>query len=169
MIKLAAPLLALLVLFAVPPAVAQAPAGPAEALAWRSVQACVAISRGATVAKAATEAGYRQHGETWIAAAGERGFTLEIKPFPPVPNGMACILVVRGPLADHAGFGERLADWAIKDGYAAMGTSDSPSGARMEKFGAASPVRLLILARYPETGKPEQPARTSVFVGWQGP
>lgn len=168
MLKIAAPLLALLVLVTAPMAAAQAPAGPAEALAWRTFQACIAISKGATLAKAATEAGYQLADGKWLAAAGERGFVLDVAPFPALPGGKGCVVVVRGPLPDHQGFAERLGDWAAKDGFTALGGRTSPAGGQMLQFVTEDESRLMVLALFPEPGSVQQPSRTSLFVGWKG-
>lgn len=168
MLKIAAPFLALLVLVTAPMAAAQTPAGPAEAFAWRSFQACVAISKGATLAKAATEAGYQLADDEWLASAGERGFMLEVVPFPALPGGKGCVVLVRGPLSDHQGFAKRLNDWAAKDGFTALGARTSPAGGQMLQFVTEDESRLLVLALFPEPGSERQPSRTSLFVGWRG-
>ncbi len=148
-------------------AAAQGKPGPAEALGWRSFQACVAISKGTPLAKAATEAGYRLEGDAWVADVDGRRFVLLTQPFQSLPNGRACLVVVRGPLADHDGFAKRLGDWAVKDGFSDMGASTTPSGGKTVQYGDGTNLRLLLVALFPD-GNPEQPTRSSLFLGWKG-
>lgn len=172
MLKTLARFIAIGALLAALPAMAQAPtaattAGPAEALAWRAFQGCLAISRGATLDTAAAQAGFLQEGSGWAAEIGERSLTLDVATPPAPPGARACILVVRGPLADHAGFAKRLDGWAVKDGYAPAEKSATPAGGQIIRYATPDEARALVLAYYPETGNPDQPTRTVLFVGWK--
>lgn len=159
-------LLAALPAAAQPPPAATA-AGPAESLAWRAFQGCLAISRGATLDTAAAQAGFLKDANGWAAEIAERSLTLDVATPPAPPGARACILVVRGPLADHAGFARRLDGWAVKDGYAPAETSTTPAGGQIVRYATPDEARALVLAYYPETGNPDQPTRTVLFVGWR--
>ena len=152
------------------PAGAQAPAasvsGPAEALAWRSLQACQAISRGSTLDKAAAEAGYLKDPGGWVAEIAERTLTLELASPSAPPGARACVTVVRGPLGDHEGFAKRLDAWALKEGFSPATRAVTAAGGRTVRYATPDGTRALILAYFPDTGNPDQPARSSLFVGW---
>lgn len=154
-----------LALPAPPPVAAAAPAA-AEALAWRSLQACLAVSRGATLDKAAAEAGYQKDGAGWVAEIAERTLTLELAIPTAPPGAKACVMVARGPLADHQGFAKRIDAWAVKEGFSPATEAVSPAGASTVRYATPDGTRALVLARFPETGNPDQPARSILFVGW---
>jgi hypothetical protein len=149
-----------------PPAVAAAAPGQAEGLAWRGFQACLAISRGAALDKAALEAGFLKDEKGWVAEIGERTLTIELATPPAPPGARACVVVSRGPLADHAGFNKRLAAWATREGFAAPVTGTTAGGGQTTQYATADGARIVVLAFYPDTGKPEQPTRSLLFVGW---
>lgn len=149
-----------------PPAILSASPGQAEGLAWRGFQACLAISRGATLDKAALEAGFLKDEKGWVAEIGERTLTLELATPPAPPGARACVVVSRGPLADHAGFNKRLAAWAAREGFAAPVTGTTAGGGQTTQYATPDGARIVVLAFYPDTGKPEQPTRSLLFFGW---
>ncbi|MDO9224062.1 MAG: hypothetical protein Q7U20_10180 [Caulobacter sp.] len=172
MLKTFARFLAIGALLAALPAAAQAPpaataAGGAEALAWRAFQSCLAISRGATLDTAAAQAGFIKDEKGWAAEIAERTLTLDVATPPAPPGARACILVVRGPLVGHTAFAKRLDAWAVKDGYTPAVTTTTPAGGQTIRYATPDEARALVLAYYPETGNPDQPTRTVLFVGWK--
>lgn len=173
MFKTVARLAALCLPLVALPASARGPAaptaGPAEALAWRALQACLSISRGASLDTAAAQAGFLRDDQGWVAEIGERTLTLELATPPAPPGARACVMVSRGPLADHAGFGARLDAWAVKEGYAPAVRGPTPGGGQSARYATPDESRALVLALYPDTGGPDQPTRTILFVGWTAP
>jgi hypothetical protein len=173
MLKTAARLVLLCALLAAWPASARTPAatvaGPAEALAWRAFQACLAVSRGATLDTAAAQAGFLKDEQGWVAEIGERTLTLDLATPPAPPGARACVMVARGPLADHAGFGKRLDAWALKEGYALAVRGETPGGGQSARYATPDESRALVLAYYPDTGRADQPTRSILFVGWKAP
>lgn len=170
MLKTSARLALLCAGLAALPVSAQTPAatvaGPAEALAWRAFQACLAVSRGAPLDTAAAQAGFLKDPQGWVAEIGERTLTLELATPPTPPGAKACIVVTRGPLADHAGFGRRLDAWALKEGFSPAIKGATPGGGEAARYATPDQARAVVLAYYPDTGRPDQPARTTLFVGW---
>lgn len=170
MLKTAARLILLCALLVALPAAAQTPAatvaGPAEALAWRAFQACLAVSRDATLDTAAAQAGFLKDEQGWVAEIGERTLTLELATPSSPPGARACVMVARGPLADHAGFGKRLDAWALKEGFSPAITGTTPGGGQAARYATPDQARAVVLANYPDTGNPDQPARSILFVGW---
>lgn len=170
MLKTAARLALLCAVLAAWPASARTPpptaAGPAEALAWRAFQACLSISRGAPLDTAAAQAGFLKDQQGWVAEIGERTLTLELATPPSPPGARACVVVARGPLADHEGFGKRLDAWALKEGFSPAIRGATPGGGQAARYATPDQARAVVLASYPDTGRPDQPARTTLFVGW---
>ncbi len=180
MLKPLARALAACVVLAALPAGAQAPApsgpppaatvaGPAEGLAWRGFQACLAIARGVPLDKAAAEAGFLKDATGWVAEIGERTLTLELATPPSPPGAKGCVVVSRGPLAAHAGFNKRVAAWAAREGFAAPQSGVTAGGGQTEQYAVPDGSRVVVVARYPDTGQPRQPARSLLFVGWTAP
>lgn len=172
--------LAACALLAALPAGAQAPApsapppaatvaGQAEGLAWRGFQACLAVQRGAPLDKAAAEAGFLKDDTGWVAELGERTLTIEQATPPSPPGAKGCVVVSRGPLADHAGFNRRIAAWAAKEGFSAPQSGVTTGGGQTEQYAVPDGSRVVVLALYPDTGQPRQPARSLLFVGWTAP
>jgi len=145
------------------------PAGAAEALAWRALQACVAISKGAPLDTAAAQAGFVKDDTGWAAEIAERSLTLEVATPPAPPGAKACIMVARGPLADHEGLRKRLDAWALKEGFQAAIEGTTPGGGQSVRYATPDEARAIVLARYPETGNPAQPTRSVLFLGWVAP
>lgn len=143
--------------------------GAAEGLAWRGFQACLAVQRGAPLDKAAAEAGFHKDDKGWVAEAGERTLTIELATPPAPPGAKACVVVSRGPLADHTGFNKRVATWAAKEGFAAPQSGVTAGGGRTEQYAVPDGSRVVVVAFYPDTGQPQQPTRSLVFVGWTPP
>ncbi|HRD29707.1 MAG TPA: hypothetical protein PLO65_15505, partial [Caulobacter sp.] len=85
------------------------------------------------------------------------------------PGARACVMVARGPLADHAGFGKRLDAWALKEGYAPAVRGETPGGGQSARYATPDESRALVLAYYPDTGRADQPSRSILFVGWKVP
>ena len=168
MFKSAARLALLCAMIAAPPAAGQTPpvSGAAEAMAWRSLQACLAISRGASLDKAATEAGYLKDAGGWVAEIAERTLTLELATPDSPPGAKACVMVARGPLPDHEGFAKRIDGWALKEGFAPAILATTPAGARTARYATPDGARAVVLAYFPETGNADQPSRSILFVGW---
>lgn len=174
MLMTAARLALLSALFCTPPAWAQTPAaqvsGPAEALAWRGFQACLQISRGASLDKAAAEAGFLKDAEQdWVAEAAGRTLTIVLATPPAPPGAKSCVVVSRGPLADHAGFGKRIGGWAGKEGLAGQAPGVTAGGGQALNYATPDGDRAVVLVLYPDTGNPDQPARSVLFVGWMTP
>ncbi len=140
--------------------------GPAEALAWRGLQACLAVSRGATLDKAAAEAGFLKDDKGWVAEIAERTLTIELAAPPAPPGAKACVVVSRGPLVDHAGFTRRVSAWAAKEGFAAPVEGSTAGGGKTTQYFTPDGSRAVVVAYYPETANPAQPTRSLVFVGW---
>jgi hypothetical protein len=133
MLKTAARLALLCTLLCALPASGQTPAaqvsGPAEALAWRGFQACLQVSRGVSLDKAAAEAGFlKDADQDWVAEAAGRTLTIVLASPPAPPGAKSCVVVSRGPLADHAGFGKRIGGWAGKEGLAGPKTGVTAGG-----------------------------------------
>lgn len=155
------------------PAWTQTPAaqvsGPAEALAWRGFQACLQVSRGASLHKAAAEAGFLKDDEGWAAEIAERTLTIELATPPAPPGAKSCIVISRGPLADHVGFGKRIGGWAGKEGLVGQEPGVTAGGGQALNYATPDGDRAVVLALYPDTGNPDQPARSVLFVGWMTP
>lgn len=170
MLKTAARLALLSALLCALPASAQTPAtagsGPAEAISWRGFQACLQISRGASFDKAATEAGFLKNDMGWAAEIAERTLTIAMADPPSPPGARGCVVVSRGPLADHAGFGKRISAWAGKEGLTGPVAGVTASGGQTLNYATPDGARAVVLAVYPDTGNPDQPARSILFVGW---
>lgn len=173
MLKTAARLALLCSLLCALPASAQTPAavksGPAEALAWRGFQACLQISRGASLDKAAAEAGFAKNDKDWTAEIAERTLTIALATPPAPPGAKSCVVVSRGPLADHAGFGKRIAGWAGKEGLTGPDAGVTAGGGQSVHYATPDGARAVVLVLYPDTGNPDQPARSILFVGWMTP
>ena len=156
----------------VPPAApppAATVAGPAEGLAWRGFQACLAVQRGILLDKAAAEAGFLKDDKGWAAEIGERTLTIELATPPSPPGAKGCVVVSRGPLADHAGFNKRIAAWAAREGFAAPQSGVTSGGGQTDQYAVPDGSRVVVLALYAETGNPAQPPRTLLFYGWTAP
>ena len=149
-----------------PPAAAAVAPGQAEGLAWRGFQACVSVSRGVPFDKAAAEAGFIKDDKGWVADIGERTLTIELATPPAPPGAKACVVVSRGPLADHAGVVKRVSAWAAREGFAAPETGVTAGGGQTVQISTPDGARVIVLAYYPDAGKPEQPTRSLLFVGW---
>lgn len=180
MLKPLSPVLAVCALLAALPASAQAslpaippkPAaasGPAEGLAWRGFQACLAVQRGIPLDKAAAEAGFLKDDKGWVAEIGERTLTIELATPPSPPGAKGCVVVSRGPLADHAGFNKRVAAWAAREGFAAPQPGATAGGGRTEQYAVPDGSRVVVVALYAAVGDPAQPPRSLLFVGWAAP
>lgn len=148
------------------PPVAVTTAGLAEGLAWRGFQACLAVQRGIPLDKAAAEAGFLKDDKGWVAEIAERTLTIELATPPAPPGAKACVVVSRGPLADHAGFNKRIAAWAAKEGFSAPVASVTAGGGQTTRYSLPDSSRVVVLALYPDIGNPEQPPRSLLFVGW---
>ncbi len=168
-LRIAALCAALLALPASAQTPAITPAGAAEALAWRALQACVAISKGAPLETAAAQAGFIKDDTGWAAEIAERSLTLEVATPPAPPGAKACLMVARGPLADHEGLRKRLDAWAIKEGFQPAIVGDTQGGGQSVRYATPDEARAIVLARYPETGNPAQPTRSVLFYGWINP
>lgn len=170
MLKTAARIALLIALITAQPASAQLPAviksGPVESLAWRGFQACLQISRGAPLEKAAAEAGFGKTDEAWVATVEDRALSIELATPSGPPGAKACLVVSRGPLPDHEGFGKRLAGWAGKEGLSSTDTGVTPGGGQMVHYATPDGDRVAALFYYPETGNPDQPTRSILLVGW---
>lgn len=172
MLKTAARFALLCAMHCALPAWAQTPAaqsGPAEALAWRGFQACLQVSRGASLDKAAAEAGFLKDDKGWAAEIADRTLTIELATPPAPPGAKSCVVVSRGPLADHAGFGKRIGGWAGKEGLAGPEAGVTAGGGQTLNFATPDGARAVVVVRYPDTGDPDQPARSILFVGWMTP
>lgn len=151
---------------ATPTAILAPAPGQAEALAWRGFQACLAVARGIPLDKAAAEAGFIKDDKGWVAEIAERTLTIDLATPPAPPGAKACIVVSRGPLADHAGVVKRISAWAAKEGFAAPETGVTAGGGQTVQLSTPDGARVIVLAYYPETGKAEQPTRSLLFLGW---
>jgi len=151
---------------AAPPAVAAVAPGQAEGLAWRGFLACMSVSRGIPFDKAAAEAGFIKDDKGWVADIAERTLTIELATPPAPPGARACVVVSRGPLVDHAGVVKRVSAWAAREGFAAPETGVTAGGGQTVQISTPDGARVIVLAYYPEAGKPEQPTRSLLFVGW---
>lgn len=172
MLKTAARFALLCALLCALPASAQTPAatsGPAEALAWRGFQACLQISRGASLDKAAAEAGFVKDDKGWAAEIVDHTLTIELVSPPAPPGSRGCAVVSRGPLADHAGFGKRIGAWAVKEGLEGPESGVTAGGGQTLNYATTDAARVVVLALYPDTGNPDQPTRSILFVGWMTP
>ena len=174
MLKTATRLALLSALVCALPASAQTPAvfksGPVEALAWRGFQACLQISRGVSLDKAAAEAGFlKDDDQDWVAEVADRTLTIALADPPSPPAAKGCVVVSRGPLADHAGFGKRIGAWTGKEGLAGPTTGVTGGGGQTLNYATPDGARAVVLALYPDTGNPDQPARSVLFVGWMTP
>ena len=72
------------------------------------------------------------------------------------------MVVSRGPLADHAGFNKRVAAWAAREGFAAPQSGVTAGGGQTEQYAVPDGSRVVVVARYPDTGQPRQQARLLV-------
>lgn len=173
MLKTAARLAFLSALLFTLPVSAQTPpaavSGPAEALAWRGFQACLQVSRGASFDKAAAEAGFLKGDMGWWAEIAERTLTIELVNPPAPPGSRGCAVASRGPLADHAGLGKRIAGWAGKEGLSGPEEGVTAGGGQTLNYATSDAARVVVLALYPDTGNPDQPTRSVLFVGWKTP
>ena len=169
MLKTAARFALLCAVLCALPASAQNPAtvksGPAEALAWRGFQACLQISRGAGLDKAAAESGFLKDDKGWTAEIADRSLTIELADPPSPPGAKGCVVVSRGPLADHAGFGKRIGAWAGKEGLAGLEAGVTAGGGQTLNYATPDGARAVVLVFYPD-GDPDQPTRSILFVGW---
>ncbi|MBI5940075.1 MAG: hypothetical protein HY859_06585, partial [Caulobacterales bacterium] len=95
--------------------------------------------------------------------------TLELATPPAPPGARACVMVSRGPLADHAGFGRRIGAWAGKEGLAGQAPGVTAGGGQSLNYATPDGARAVVLVLYPDTGNPDQPARSVLFVGWMTP
>lgn len=173
MLKTATRFALLSALFCALPASAQTPAatvsGGAEALAWRGFQACLQISRGASLDKAAAEAGFVKDDKGWAAEIADRTLTIELVSPPSPPGARGCAVASRGPLADHAGLGKRIGAWAGKEGLTGPEEGVTAGGGQTLNYATPDSARVVVLAHFPDTGNPDQPTRSVLFVGWMTP
>lgn len=173
MLKTAARLVLSCALLTALPASAQTPpastAGAAEALAWRAFQACLLISKGGSLDTAAPAAGFLKDDKGWAAEIAERTLTIELATPPAPPGAKSCVVVARGALADHDGFGKRIGGWAGKEGFTGPDAGTTAGGGQTLRFVTPDGARAVVLVHYPDTGNPDQPTRSILFVGWTQP